>query len=319
MIDLTEKQIEEIADFLDSGLTCLYNVKNSEIITITEFDNYPDSDEFNWDDVIEFKKMNSSDSFDVMVKFVEQLNNNSLKERLINIFQRSKPFKNFKIQIDNSDEFRQKWFEFKNNKYIDFVKAQIETINENEIPDLDLEDQIDFEVWEIESTLYDQEDWIGLLDLYKRLVEQDPTDLRRQEKYAIALNLNDKYEETIKLLEPLYRKNYNIGFGVSEIMEALLGLNKTEDDFDWVIKPRILKLDQETINLCAEFFKRKRKPRPISDIYSHLLIKADFLNFDVESLAKYLSNFSNLFEIIKESPDYQNVQIKLKKKMYNEI
>ena len=313
MINLTEEQINEIADFLDCGLTCLFNKKTKELITITEFDDYPDSDEFNWDDIIEFKKMDSSYSFDIMVDFVEQLDNSLLKKKLIKILNRSKPFKNFRLQIDNSGEYRQKWFDFKKIKYINFVKSQIETISEIEIPDLDLEEQIDFEEWEIESTLYDQEDWIGLLDLHKGRAEKDPTDLQRQEKYAIALNLNNKYEETIKLLEPLYRKNYKIGFGVSEIMEALLGLNKNEDDFDWIIKPNILKLDEETINLCAEFLKRKRKPRPISEIFSHLLVKADFLYFNADSLAKYLSNYSNIFDIIKGSSNFQDIQIKLKR------
>jgi len=314
LIELTEKQIEDIADFLDCGLTCLYNKKTKELITITEFDDSTNPDEIEWDDIIEFERMNSNDSFELMADFVEQLNDSYLKEKLIAILNNSKPFKNFKTQIDNSGEYRQKWFDFKNKKYINYVKSQIEAIYEDEIPELDFDQQIDFEVWEIEASLYEQEDWIGLLDLHKRQAEKYPTDLHRQEDYAIALNLNKKYAETIKLLEPLYRKNYEIGFGVSEIMEALVGLNKTEDDFDWVKKPTILKLDEKTINLCAEFFKRKRKPRSVSEIYSHLLTKADYLNFDEGSLAKYILNFSNLFDIIEESSDFQNIQIKLKKK-----
>ena len=76
MIELTEKQIEDIADFLDCGLTCLYNKKSKELTTITEFDDYPDSDELNWDDIIEFERMNSNDSFELMVDFVEQIDNN---------------------------------------------------------------------------------------------------------------------------------------------------------------------------------------------------------------------------------------------------
>lgn len=313
MINITERQIEEIADFLDCGLTCLYNIKTKELITMTEFDDYPDSDELNWDDIIEFENMNSNDSFDMMVFFVEQLNDGFLKEKLINILNKSKPFKNFKFQIDNSGEYRQKWFDFKNKCYVEYVKLQLETINDNENSDLNNEAEIYFEEWEDELFFYDREDWVGLLELQKRRAEKDPTDLQLQEKYAVALNLNKKYAETLKLLEPLYRKNYEFGFGINIIMEALLGLNKTEKDFNWVKKPIILKLDEETINLCIKFLKGKRKPRSVSNIYVHFIVKSDFMYFDEESLAKYLSKFTRLFDIIKDSSDYLNMQIKLKR------
>ena len=305
MIKLSENQIEEIADYLDCGLICLYNIETKEIITITEFDDYPDSDEFNWDDIIEFEKMNSNDSFDLMIYFVEQLNDCLLKEKLINVLNRSKPFKNFKFQIDNSDEYRQKWFDFKNKSYVEYVKLQLETINENEDSDFSFEAETDF---------FDREDWENLLEFQKSRAEKDPTNLQYQEKYAIALNLNKKYEETLKLLEPLYRENYKFGFGINEIMEALLGLNKTEDDFNWIKKPIILKLDEETINLCVKFLKGKRKPRSISDIYVHFIVKSDFMYFDEESLAKYLSKFTNLFDLVEDPSDYWDMQVKLKKK-----
>lgn len=314
MLKLTETQIEEIADFLDSGLICLFNTKTNEIITITEFDDLYEPDELAWDNIIEFERMNSHDSFELMVDFVEQLENCFLKEKLINILNRPKPFKNFKIQIDNSGEYRQKWFDFKNIKYIDYVKSQIEAINENKESELDFEDQVDFEGWEAVAEFYEKEDWVGLLKLQKRRAEKDPTNLQLQEALAIALNLNKKYAETLKLLEPFYRQNHKSGFGINEIMKALIGLNKTENDFNWVKKPKILKLDDETINLCVEYLKRKRKPRSVSDVYIYLIVKSDFMYFNEESLAEYLSNFPNLFNLINESSDLLNLQLTLKRK-----
>ena len=312
MITLTEKQIKEIADFLDCGLICLYNKKTKELITITEFDDYPNSDEVNWDDLIKFENLNSDDSFKLMADFVEQIDNNFLKEKLINVLNRSKPFKNFKMQIDNSGEYRQKWFDFKNRKYVDYVKSQIETINENENSESDLEEQIDFEIWEIESRLYDREDWVGLLELQKRRAEKDPTDLQRQEKYAIALNLNQQYNETLKLLKPLNRKYHC--FGINEIMEALLGLNKTEKDFNWAKKPRILKLDEKTLKLCVKYLKGKKKPRSALDICNYLDLNADFSYFDKEALANYLSKYTNIFDLIEDSSELFDIRIILKKK-----
>jgi hypothetical protein len=42
------------------------------------------------------------------------------------------PFRNFRNIIDNSGEYRQVWFEFKEKKYIEYVKRQIHVINRNE-------------------------------------------------------------------------------------------------------------------------------------------------------------------------------------------
>jgi len=43
----------------------------------------------------------------------------------------SKPFRNFKDIIDNENEYRKNWFAFKSAKYIEFVKEQLESYNNN--------------------------------------------------------------------------------------------------------------------------------------------------------------------------------------------
>lgn len=279
LIDFSQTLIEEIADYLDSGLVCLYNKRTKELITISSDEDYPDSDEIIWDDIIELEIMNSNEAFDVMADFVGQLGNSTLKEKLIKILNESKPFKNFKLIIDNSGEYREQWFDFKRRKYIEYVESQLEMINE---------EQIDFEDWEDEADCINREDISRLLKIQKAQALKNPTDLPKQEKYAIALNLNKKYEETLKLLEPLYRKNYESWFGINEIMEALLGLNKTEKDFQWIKKPLILRLDEETLKLCVEFLKGKNKPYSISKIYQYLLVKANYLLFTEEELSYFL-------------------------------
>lgn len=56
----------------------------------------------------------------------------SLQEKLINALNRSKPFSNFKWIIDNSGDYRQKWFDFKNQKYIEWVEEKISELNSME-------------------------------------------------------------------------------------------------------------------------------------------------------------------------------------------
>ncbi len=141
---LTDKQIDEIADNLDSGMKCFYNLKTGEIKTIINIDNWIGADEEpweedikeieeNWDNYVEFEGMSTHESFRIMADFAENIDNDKLQERLINALNKSKPFGNFKWQIDNSGDYRQEWFDFKKACYIDWVKKQIQINNLDKI------------------------------------------------------------------------------------------------------------------------------------------------------------------------------------------
>ena len=140
MIKLTEQQIEEIASDLDCGLRCYYNKRTGEIKTILDFDSWMGADEELWEedqkevdenreDYLEFEGMSSHEAFKLMADFAESIDNSKLREKLVNALNRSKPFRNFKWQIDNSGEFRQVWFDFKKKRYIEWVKDQLEQYN----------------------------------------------------------------------------------------------------------------------------------------------------------------------------------------------
>lgn len=137
---LTEEQIKDIAEELDCGMRCFYNLKTGEIKTILNFDNWLGADEEpwedeikeieeNWMDLFEFEEMDSRESFSVMADFAESIENAQLREKLINALNRPKPYRNFKWVIDNSGEYRQQWFDYKKSRYIEWVKDQIELYN----------------------------------------------------------------------------------------------------------------------------------------------------------------------------------------------
>ncbi len=137
---LTEKQIEEIADNLDCGMRCFYNLKTGEIKTILNFDSWIGADEEpwedetkkidkNWSDYFEFIGFESYESFQIMADFAESISDTGLQNKLINALNGRKPFQNFKWQIDNSGPFRQQWFDFKKMRYIHWVKEQIDLKN----------------------------------------------------------------------------------------------------------------------------------------------------------------------------------------------
>jgi hypothetical protein len=139
---LTEKQIEEIAENLDFGMRCYYNLKTGEIKTLLNLDSWIGADEElweeeykeiddNWADYFEFKGFESHDSFRIMADFAESVDDTILQDKLIKALNRPKPFQNFKWQIDNSGEYRQQWFDFKKMRYIQWVKKQIDLENED--------------------------------------------------------------------------------------------------------------------------------------------------------------------------------------------
>ncbi len=60
-----------------------------------------------------------------MEEFTKTVKDRGLQMRLIQAFQKKKPFAHFKNIIDNST-YRQKWFDFKDEAYIEFAKEWIE-------------------------------------------------------------------------------------------------------------------------------------------------------------------------------------------------
>lgn len=87
---LAEKQIEEIADNLDCGMRCFYNLKTGEIKTLLNFDSWIGADEEpweeelkeideNWDDYFEFTGFEAYESFRIMVDFAERIDDQNYR------------------------------------------------------------------------------------------------------------------------------------------------------------------------------------------------------------------------------------------------
>jgi len=136
MISLTKDQIKEIAEQLDCGMRCYINKETGAIQTTPDFDNWYTDDELwtdilneleeNWDNYVEIERMESHDSFDLMADFAESVDSRELRDRLINALNKKHPFRNFKWVVDNSGPYRQRWFDFKNQRLIEWVKDQLE-------------------------------------------------------------------------------------------------------------------------------------------------------------------------------------------------
>ena len=130
----TEEHIKEIAELLDCGELCFFHESTGTI----EHHPDPDSEYFdpepwqetldridaNWSEYQRFEKMDSNQAFRVMEDFANSVTDENFRTRLFNQLSQRKPFSKFKWAIDNS-EYRQNWFDFKEQAYINWVREQL--------------------------------------------------------------------------------------------------------------------------------------------------------------------------------------------------
>jgi hypothetical protein len=135
MMKVTKEILIDLADNLDFGFRCFIHKKNHEVVTFMDEDEFSDLDTWeedidkilsDRDNYIKVEKMEFSDGFEIMEDFLKFVDDNIIKDRLHQALEGRKPFSNFNIQIDSSGEYREKWFAYKRERMIDWVKGQLE-------------------------------------------------------------------------------------------------------------------------------------------------------------------------------------------------
>ena len=105
-----EENIKEIADLIDCGHICFLNKKDGSFeYHPKEIDLFFDEEnpwqdildriENNLGDYIKIEQMDANHSFQVMELFIEKVNSDELREKLLNTLSRPKPFGNFKLTL----------------------------------------------------------------------------------------------------------------------------------------------------------------------------------------------------------------------------
>lgn len=145
-----DRLIKEIAEQIDMGMICFLNPDTLELESaMGESYIYGDGEEFNqeiydkvnkWEKCIRIDPLESYDSFKIMERFIEYCipDKDRLKERLWNAISGRKPFRQFKFLIDNS-QYRQNWFDFKQEELEKAVRAQLEEDIEEATPLIDID------------------------------------------------------------------------------------------------------------------------------------------------------------------------------------
>lgn len=132
----TDERIAEIAELLDAGPICYFHRPTGAIESLPDpngpyFEPEPwqeviDKVESDWSNYERFEKMSSREGFEVMEDFAHALAETDprFRDRLLRILSQRKPFRNFKDLVESS-RYREDWFAFKHQAYIEFEKRQL--------------------------------------------------------------------------------------------------------------------------------------------------------------------------------------------------
>lgn len=145
MISLTKKQLHDIAGELTISMEVYIHKQTGEIRSIPneellEFMAHEDPDD-HYEEIMRFKatadetdshyvirEMDSSYAFNIMQEFAENLEgDDELREELLEILENRKPFRNFKNKVDNSGEYRERWFAYLDKRSMDYVAESLES------------------------------------------------------------------------------------------------------------------------------------------------------------------------------------------------
>lgn len=158
----------------------------------------------------------------------------------------------------------------------------------------------DFEVWEAYYDFHERRDYKGLVDFCEGAIEHRPNDLQAAERLVDAYLRNGDYDRAIEFAAKIHRKHPDMLSFAHKILEALFALGKSENDFDWTVRPTVVRLTEVVADRCYQFLLPKRKPRYIHDLrseYAH----GDFVSFTDDELLEYLRRDSR-FVVAGDDP-----------------
>ena len=125
----------------DSGTPGTYylNVITGEIVLVNEYGDFELEEleneiEEHSEDFLSIEPINSSQAHQIMVDFVEHLEDKNIQERLFTVLERKKPFYHFKESLIDYPELRKQWFDYENAQLKEIAREWLE--NNDLIADL---------------------------------------------------------------------------------------------------------------------------------------------------------------------------------------
>ena len=131
---INKEQILDIAKRLENGYNVYLNKDTGEYISMPNVDAFSASDGFNtdelrkitdhWDNYMILSRMEPWEIFEMMEGFLYTVDR-EFQNKLIDALYKTKPFDNFQRLVETS-KYRDDWFAFKDDKYIDYVRDQLQ-------------------------------------------------------------------------------------------------------------------------------------------------------------------------------------------------
>lgn len=120
-------------------MKCYIHTKTLKIVCMPDLDEFGYDEEYfveerefieeEWPDIEEIEKMPSSEAFRVMEDFAGLVADRKLQNRLINAFEKRKPFRHFKFEVENSVA-REEWFKYRDERNYDWVLQQVRRLEQ---------------------------------------------------------------------------------------------------------------------------------------------------------------------------------------------
>jgi hypothetical protein len=142
MFTLSEKEVDKIAALLLKGMICFYQIDNKKIHHLPDDEDYFNYDltpeeedildeiEDNPDNYVEFTKMEANQEHQMMENFADRIVKEKVfQDELVNALSKPKAATGFKFLINNSGKYKDRWDEYRFDKYKDWVKEQIDSYN----------------------------------------------------------------------------------------------------------------------------------------------------------------------------------------------
>ncbi len=140
--NLTESQLEEMVDYLQSSMVCYVNKDTGKVISTLDFDN-PDAEDYvdMWQDaldeieetkdqLVKITSMPSRKGYQIMEAFAEQVQQPAIKDRLFFRLNSRGPFRGFKDELAYHDML-DAWYSFQKEVYKKWLISQLEYYSED--------------------------------------------------------------------------------------------------------------------------------------------------------------------------------------------
>jgi tetratricopeptide (TPR) repeat protein len=175
--------------------------------------------------------------------------------------------------------------------------------------------EVESEDWETDYYYYDRQDWKGLVKLREKYAEQHQNNPYAQWRLGEAYILGGEFGKSLKLLSDLHYKYPDYLDVQYSLLDTLFALNKTEEDYNWINRPTVVRLDKDVVDACYTYLKGKRRTRTLNDFYCDYLILQGYIGFTKSDL--YYALIADGRFIVEGNPDFPfsaRVKAILKKK-----